>query len=100
MTVDAASLASDTKASAQPATPSLALSWYVLIMMCLVYTLSIADRYVISTVLEPIKNELQLTDTQVNLLTGIPLVGVGSGAGGNAGRSEKIGPPSREKMNG
>ena len=73
MTVDAASLASDTKASAQPATPSLALSWYVLIMMCLVYTLSIADRYVISTVLEPIKNELQLTDTQVNLLTGIPL---------------------------
>lgn len=73
MTVDAAQLASSTPTAAKPASPSLALSWYVLIMMCLVYTLSIADRYVISTVLEPIKNELQLTDTQVNLLTGIPL---------------------------
>ena len=31
-------------------------------MMCLVYTLSIADRYVISTVLEPIKLKLQLSD--------------------------------------
>ena len=28
--------------------------WYVLLMMVLVYTLSIADRYVISTVLERI----------------------------------------------
>ena len=32
---------------------SIAVRWYVLIVMCTVYTLSIADRYVISTVLEP-----------------------------------------------
>ena len=44
--------------------------WYVLIMMCLVYTLSIADRYVVSTVLEPIRLELNLTDSGVAVLTG------------------------------
>jgi predicted MFS family arabinose efflux permease len=44
--------------------------WYVLIMMCLVYTLSIADRYVVSTVLDPIRLELHLTDSGVAWLTG------------------------------
>jgi predicted MFS family arabinose efflux permease len=44
--------------------------WYVLIMMCLVYTLSIADRYVVSTVLDPIRLELHLTDRGVAILTG------------------------------
>jgi MFS family permease len=52
---------------------SIAVRWYVLIMMCLVYTLSIADRYVISTVLEPIRIELGLTDFMVNMAAGLPL---------------------------
>jgi MFS family permease len=47
--------------------------WYVLFMMVLVYTLSIADRYVISTVLEPIRLELQLTDSGIAFLTGVSL---------------------------
>jgi MFS family permease len=47
--------------------------WYVLIMMVLVYTLSIADRYVISTVLEPIRLELELTDSGIAFLTGVAL---------------------------
>jgi MFS family permease len=47
--------------------------WYVLIMMVLVYTLSIADRYVISTVLEPIRLELGLTDSGIAFLTGVSL---------------------------
>ena len=50
---------------------SLAERWYVLIMMCLVYTLSIADRYVVSTVLDPIRIELHLTDSGVAWLTGV-----------------------------
>jgi MFS family permease len=50
---------------------SLAERWYVLIMMCLVYTLSIADRYVVSTVLDPIRHELHLTDSGVAWLTGV-----------------------------
>jgi MFS family permease len=47
--------------------------WYVLLMMVAVYTLSIADRYVISTVLEPIRLELQLTDSGIAFLTGVSL---------------------------
>jgi len=54
-------------------TTTLAARWYVLIMMCLVYTLSIADRYVISTVLEPIRLELELTDSSIAFLTGVSL---------------------------
>src|SRR5262249_32728156 len=45
--------------------------WYVLIMMCLVYTLSIADRYVVTTVLDPIRDELHLSNFGVALLTGV-----------------------------
>ncbi len=47
--------------------------WYVLIVMGLVYALNIAARYVVSTVFEPIRLELQLTDTGAAFLTGIPL---------------------------
>src|SRR5579864_1767341 len=56
--------------AAEPQSASLAERWYVLIMMCLVYTLSIADRYVVSTVLDPIRIELNLTDSGVAWLTG------------------------------
>ncbi len=47
--------------------------WYVLIAMCAVYTISIADRYVMSTVLEPIRLELKLSDSGVAFLTGVSL---------------------------
>lgn len=52
--------------------PSLILRWYVLIIMMFVYTVSIADRYVLSTVLKPISDELHLSDTGAASL-GIPL---------------------------
>jgi predicted MFS family arabinose efflux permease len=45
--------------------------WYVLILMCLVYTLSITDRYMITQVLEPIRLELHLSDAGVGWLTGV-----------------------------
>ena len=47
--------------------------WYVLIIMMFAYTINIADRYVMSTVLEPIRLELQLTDSGVAFLTGVSL---------------------------
>jgi MFS family permease len=47
--------------------------WYVLIAMLFVYAMSIADRYVISTVLDPIKHELHLTDSGIAFLTGVSL---------------------------
>src|SRR5260221_7802730 len=49
---------------------SAALRWYVLLLMCLVYTLSITDRYMVTQVLDPIRRELKLTDSGVGLLTG------------------------------
>ena len=53
--------------------PSSLERWYVLVMTCLIYAINIADRYVVSTVLEPIRLELHLTDSGVAFLTGIPL---------------------------
>lgn len=47
--------------------------WYVVLVMCLVYAVNIADRYVVSTVLEPIRLDLKLTDGGVGFLTGVPL---------------------------
>jgi MFS family permease len=49
--------------------------WYVLGMMFLVYAISIADRYVTSTVLEPIRRELKLSDSGIALLTGTAMAG-------------------------
>jgi len=56
-----------------PDTASLAERWYVAITMCVVYTLSICDRYSISTVLEPIRKELHLSDANIAFLTGVSL---------------------------
>src|SRR4029077_21085268 len=47
--------------------------WYVLIVMGLVYAINIAARYVVTTVFEPIRLELHLTDTGAAFLTGVPL---------------------------
>ena len=47
--------------------------WYVLIVMCAVYALNIAARYVVTTVFEPIRLELKLTDAGAAFLTGVPL---------------------------
>ncbi len=53
--------------------PTSVERWYVLILMLLIYAINIADRYVVSTVLEPIRLELHLNDAGVAFLTGIPL---------------------------
>ena len=57
-----------------PSSPASAfLRWYVLIIMMLAYTVNIADRYVMSTVLEEIRVELHLSDGGVAFLTGVSL---------------------------
>src|SRR5580765_8758105 len=53
--------------------PTTAERWYVVLVLCFVYAVNIADRYVVSTVLEPIRLELKLTDAGVGFLTGVPL---------------------------
>jgi len=57
----------------QSQAPSLLASWYVLAVTCLIYSINIADRYVVSTVLEPIRLELGLDDHGIAFLTGVPL---------------------------
>ncbi len=52
---------------------SIGQRWYVLIVMMMVYAINIADRYVMSTVLEPIRVELHLTDGGIAFLTGVSL---------------------------
>jgi predicted MFS family arabinose efflux permease len=63
----------DTAATAAPSRDGEWTRWYVLFVMVGVYALSIADRYVISTLLEPIRIELQLTDSGIAFLTGTAL---------------------------
>ena len=53
--------------------PSVVERWYVLIVMCLVYAINIAARYVVTTVFEPIRLELHLSDGGAAFLTGVPL---------------------------
>ena len=47
--------------------------WYVLGVLTIVYALNIADRFSISTLIEPIRQELQLSDGGVAFLTGVAL---------------------------
>src|SRR5499427_9167841 len=60
-------------AASRPEVAPLLQRWYVLIVMCAVYAINIAARYVVTTVFEPIRLELHLTDTGAAFLTGIPL---------------------------
>ena len=50
-----------------------ARSAYVLVLLTLVYAFNIADRFVVSTILEPIRIDLGLTDASIALITGVAL---------------------------
>lgn len=47
--------------------------WYVLIVLTCIYALNIADRFSISTVIEPIRAELRLSDAQFAYISGAAL---------------------------
>jgi predicted MFS family arabinose efflux permease len=47
--------------------------WYVLAVLTVVYSFNIADRFSISTLIEPIRLELHLSDSGVGFLTGVAL---------------------------
>jgi MFS family permease len=50
---------------------STAYAWYVVFMLTLLYIVSFLDRTVISLVIDPLKADLGVTDTQVSLLSGL-----------------------------
>jgi MFS family permease len=59
----------------EPLTPPAAPRdrWYVLAVLTLGYSLNIADRFSISTLIEPIRQELHLSDSGIAFLTGVAL---------------------------
>ena len=58
--------------AARPAAPPTD-RWYVLAVLTCVYALNIADRFSISTLIEPIRAELHLSDSGIGFLTGVAL---------------------------
>ncbi|WP_373358735.1 spinster family MFS transporter [Acinetobacter lactucae] len=50
---------------------SYSYQWYVVIICMLAYILSFVDRQILSLMIEPIKQDLMLSDTQFSLLQGL-----------------------------
>lgn len=57
--------------SSQSDWPAPAVAWYAVAVLFLAYTVSIADRFVLSLLIQPIKMDLGLSDTKVSLLHGL-----------------------------
>jgi MFS family permease len=51
--------------------PPAAYAWYAVVMLVLAHALSIVDRIAIGLLVEPIKADLHVTDTQMGLLQGL-----------------------------
>ncbi|MFM0223204.1 spinster family MFS transporter [Paraburkholderia dipogonis] len=56
--------------SSKPAGKSYTYEWYVVVICMLAYVFSFVDRQVLALMIEPIKKDLHLTDTQFSLLHG------------------------------
>jgi MFS family permease len=56
-----------------PSGASTSRRYWVLAVMTIVYAMNIADRFVLSTLIEPIKAEFHLSDSAVGFLTGVAL---------------------------
>lgn len=56
--------------AARPDYPRPAYAWYMVSLLTLAYVFSFVDRYVLGLLIEPIKADLGLTDTQIGLLLG------------------------------
>ena len=54
----------------EPAYPSPARAWYMVILLTILYMFSFLDRTIIVLLIEPIKADLGLSDTQLSLLYG------------------------------
>jgi len=51
--------------------PAPAIAWWSLFALSLAYMFSLMDRYILTLLVDPIKATLQISDTQVSLLTGV-----------------------------
>ena len=48
-----------------------AYGWYVVFVLTLAYTCSFIDRQILTLLIEPIRRDLHVNDTQVSLLGGL-----------------------------
>lgn len=60
------------QAATQPAAsyPPARAGWFLVAMLTIAYIFSFIDRYILGLLIEPIKAELSLTDTQIGLVLG------------------------------
>lgn len=68
MTTETSQLAKT--AQQQPATPNKQ-AWFVLSMLCFVYVLNFLDRQLLSILAKPIQDSLNISDTQLGLISGL-----------------------------
>jgi MFS family permease len=57
-------------AAEQARYPSSRYAWYMVILLTVAYVFSFVDRYILGLLIEPIKADLQISDTQIGLLLG------------------------------
>ncbi len=50
--------------------PKPSYAWYMVVILTIAYVLSFIDRYILGLLVEPIKADLELSDTQMGLLLG------------------------------
>jgi MFS family permease len=51
--------------------PSLRRAWWAVIVLFLAYTVSFVDRTILSLLVEPLRRDLHISDTQISLLQGL-----------------------------
>lgn len=69
------SLADSALSSSAPAREGSSYAWYVLFLLTFAYTVAFIDRQVLNLLVEDIKGDLLLSDTQLSLLQGIAFMG-------------------------
>ncbi len=65
---------SEAGTSAESLVPSRSRKIHVLVLLCAAYLVSMLDRQIVSLLVEPIKKDLGLSDTQIGLLQGFGFV--------------------------
>jgi MFS family permease len=61
---------STTEVNPKAAKPNLRYGWYVVLVLTAIYMLSFVDRQILGLLVQPIKRDLHISDTQVGLLAG------------------------------
>ena len=54
----------------QPGYPTAKVAWTTVVILSLTYMFSMMDRQILVLLIEPVKSDLQISDTEVSLLTG------------------------------